>query len=146
MRIDILEAYNLDRDILDIWRRTVGPELLPVQERAVKEFGLFGRDNLIVFSPTSSGKTFVGEMAAVKAAREKTKVFYLVPQKALAEEKFRDFSARYAEAQIRVVISSATTGSTTRASSAVTSRLPWSCSRSSRACSSATRASPRPWA
>jgi helicase len=106
MRIDILEAYNLDRDILDIWRRTVGPELLPVQERAVKEFGLFGRDNLIVFSPTSSGKTFVGEMAAVKAAREKTKVFYLVPQKALAEEKFRDFSARYAEAQIRVVISS----------------------------------------
>lgn len=106
MRIETLEAYNIDRDVLEIWRRMVGPVLLPVQERAVKEFGLFGRENLIVFSPTSSGKTFVGEMAAVKAAREKTKVFYLVPQKALAEEKYRELSARYEEAQIRVVVSS----------------------------------------
>src|SRR5882757_1647504 len=106
MRVETLEAYNVPPDILQIWRDQVGPELLPVQERAVKEFGLFGRENLIVFSPTSSGKTFVGEMAAVKAAREKTKVFYLVPQKALAEEKFREFSARYAEAEIRVVVSS----------------------------------------
>jgi helicase len=33
-------------------------------------------------------------------------VFYLVPRKALAEEKYLDFSARYAEAEIRVVVSS----------------------------------------
>ncbi len=106
MRVDTLEAYNVPADILAIWREQVGTELLPVQERAVKEFGLFGRDNLIVFSPTSSGKTFVGEMAAVKAARENTKVFYLVPLKALAEEKAREFRQRYAQVGIKVVVSS----------------------------------------
>lgn len=72
----------------------------------MKEFGLFGRDNLIVFSPTSWGKTFVGEMAAVKAARENMKVFYLVPLKALAEEKAREFRQRYGKAGIKVVVSS----------------------------------------
>jgi helicase len=106
MRVDTLEAYNIAPDILEIWRETVGAELLPVQERAVKEFGLFGQGNLIVFSPTSSGKTFVGEMAAVKAARENTKVFYLVPQKALAEEKFQEFRQRYGKLGIKVVVSS----------------------------------------
>jgi helicase len=106
MRVDTLEAYNIAPDILAIWRETVGAELLPVQERAVKEFGLFGTGNLIVFSPTSSGKTFVGEMAAVKAARENTKVFYLVPQKALAEEKFQEFRQRYGKLGIKVVVSS----------------------------------------
>lgn len=106
MRIDTLEAYNISSDVLAIWRESIGPELLPVQERAVKEFGLFGTGNLIVFSPTSSGKTFVGEMAAVKAARENTKVFYLVPQKALAEEKFLEFRERYGHLGIKVVVSS----------------------------------------
>ncbi|HVV51092.1 MAG TPA: DEAD/DEAH box helicase [Polyangia bacterium] len=106
MRIDTLEAYNVPTDLLDIWRNTVGPTLLPVQEMAVKEYGLFSGGNLIVFSPTSLGKTFIGEMAAVKAARENARVFYLVPQKALAEEKYREFSKRYSKAGIDVVISS----------------------------------------
>ncbi|MCU0690314.1 MAG: DEAD/DEAH box helicase [Polyangiaceae bacterium] len=106
MRVDTLEAYNVPDDILAIWRKSVGEHLLPVQERAVKEFGLFGDANLIVFSPTSSGKTFIGEMAAVRAARSNTKVFYLVPQKALAEEKFEELSGRYNSAGIEVVVSS----------------------------------------
>jgi helicase len=106
MRVETLEAYNVPADILEIWRSQVGGELLPVQERAVKEFGLFSEANLIVFSPTSSGKTFVGEMAAVKAARSNTKVIYLVPQKALAAEKYEELHRRYAPAGIKVVVSS----------------------------------------
>jgi helicase len=104
MRVDTLEAYNVAHDILAIWRERVGEDLLPVQERAVKEFGLFGDANLIVFSTTSSAKTFIGEMAAVRAARGNTKVFYLVPQKALAEEK--ELRARYQGVGIDVVVSS----------------------------------------
>lgn len=106
MKVETLEAYNLAPDVLRVWCETVGTELLPVQERAVKEFGLFHAGNLIVFSPTSSGKTFVGEMAAVKAARDKLKVLYLVPQKALAEEKFQEFRRRYGGSGIKVVVSS----------------------------------------
>src|SRR6476469_2022188 len=106
MKVETLEAYDVPADILDIWRSQVGGELLPVQERAVKEFGLFSEANLIVFSPTSSGKTFVGEMAAVKAARNNTKVIYLVPQKALAAEKYEELHRRYQPAGIKVVVSS----------------------------------------
>ena len=106
MKVETLEAYNVPPDILAIWQAQVGAELLPVQERAVKEFGLFADGNLIVFSPTSSGKTFIGEMAAVKAARGNTKVFYLVPQKALAAEKFEELRRRYRPVGIKVVVSS----------------------------------------
>src|SRR5919204_3414416 len=106
MKVETLEAYNVPSDILAIWRAQVGLDLLPVQERAIKEFGLFAEGNLIVFSPTSSGKTFVGEMAAVRAARANTKVLYLVPQKALAAEKFEELRRRYAPVGINVVVSS----------------------------------------
>jgi helicase len=106
MKVETLEAYNVPADILAVWRAQVGAALLPVQERAVKEFGLFADGNLIVFSPTSSGKTFIGEMAAAKAARGNTKVMYLVPQKALAAEKFEELSRRYEPVGIKVVVSS----------------------------------------
>ena len=105
MKIDSLEAHNIDPDVLDVWRRALGEHLLPVQELAVKEFGLLTGGNLIVFSPTSSGKTFIGEMAAVQAARHDKKVFYLVPQKALAEEKYQEFRQRYEPLGIKVAIS-----------------------------------------
>jgi helicase len=106
MKIDALEAYNVPQDILAIWRATIGPELLPVQERAIKEFGLLGDKNLVVASPTSSGKTFIGEMAAVKAARQNTKVIYLAPQRALVDEKYRELSERYEKVGLKVVASS----------------------------------------
>jgi helicase len=106
MRIEALEAYDIEPALIETWRESIGPRLLPVQERAVKEFGLFGGGNLVVFSPTSSGKTFIGEMAAVKAARANGRVFYLVPQRALAEEKFREFRARYGPIGLDVVVSS----------------------------------------
>ena len=79
--------------------------LLPVQAMAVRKFDLFGPGNLIVSAPTSSGKTFVGEMAAVKNALESRKVFYCVPLKALAEEKYHEFKKKYEQYGISVVIS-----------------------------------------
>jgi helicase len=106
MSIEALEAYDVEPALIDLWRATVGPRLLPVQERAIKEFGLFGDQNLVVFSPTSSGKTFIGEMAAVKAARANSRVFYLVPQRALADEKYRELRARYVPVGLDVVVSS----------------------------------------
>jgi len=105
MRIDFLEGYGIEKRIVDTWKRHIGETLLPVQEKAIQQYGLFESRNLIVFSPTSSGKTFIGEMAAIRAARSKRKVFYLVPQKSLAEEKFVEFTERYGEVGIRVAIS-----------------------------------------
>ncbi len=108
MKIRDLKKHGISDGIIDLWEG--GPdrkfeELLPVQEEAVNKHGLFAGKNILVFSPTSSGKTFVGEMAAIKAALNARKVFYLVPQKALAEEKFFEFRSKYSPYEIKTVIS-----------------------------------------
>lgn len=98
-----LEAYSVPSVVLDAWERTCGKALLPVQERAVRAGVLSGR-SLLVSAPTSSGKTFVGEMAGIHAALSGRKVVYLVPTKALAEAKYRRFRARYEALGLRVAI------------------------------------------
>jgi len=89
--------------VLDAWERTCGTELLPVQEQAARAGVLAGR-SLLVCSPTSSGKTFIGEMAAIHAALGGRKVAYLVPTRALAEAKYHEFRARYAPLGLRVAV------------------------------------------
>src|SRR5436190_9364024 len=105
MDFDALEGFGVEKGVIDVWRSGFGKALLPVQERAIKG-GLLAGKNLIVFAPTSSGKTAIGEMAAVKAAREGRRVFYLVPLKALAEEKYVEFRGRYDPLGLEVVVSS----------------------------------------
>jgi helicase len=66
-------------------------ELYPPQEEAVKAGALEGR-NLVLASPTASGKTLVAELCALKHVLEKNgKVVYLSPLRALANEKFDEF-------------------------------------------------------
>ncbi|MCD6446095.1 DEAD/DEAH box helicase [Candidatus Bathyarchaeota archaeon] len=66
-------------------------ELYPPQEEAVKAGVLEGR-NLILASPTASGKTLIAELCALKHILEKKgKAIYLTPLRALASEKFEEF-------------------------------------------------------
>ncbi|HII63925.1 TPA: DEAD/DEAH box helicase [Candidatus Woesearchaeota archaeon] len=73
-------------------------ELRPAQSKAVKA-GLLEGKSLLVCTPTASGKTLIAELAAMKAVFErKGKAVYIVPLKALAAEKYRDFTRRYGSA------------------------------------------------
>lgn len=66
-------------------------ELYPPQAEALKSGVLEGR-NLVLAIPTASGKTLVSEIVMVnKLLRGGGKAVYLVPLKALAEEKYREF-------------------------------------------------------
>jgi helicase len=66
-------------------------ELYPPQEEAVKAGALEGK-NLVLASPTASGKTLVAELCALKHILEKNgKTIYLTPLRALASEKFEEF-------------------------------------------------------
>jgi helicase len=66
-------------------------ELYPPQEEAIRAGALEGK-NLVLASPTASGKTLVAELCCMKHVLEKGgKAFYLVPLRALASEKFDDF-------------------------------------------------------
>jgi len=66
-------------------------ELYPPQEEAIKAGALEDR-NLVLASPTASGKTLVAEFCALKHILEKNgKTIYLTPLRALASEKFQEF-------------------------------------------------------
>lgn len=66
-------------------------ELYPPQEEAIKAGALEGR-NLVLASPTASGKTLVAELCALRHILEKNgKTMYLTPLRALASEKFEEF-------------------------------------------------------
>jgi len=70
-------------------------KLRPCQEKAIKAGMLSGR-NLLVCTPTASGKTLIAELVMLKSILEhKGKAIYIVPLKALANEKYKDFTAHY---------------------------------------------------
>mgnify|MGYP005840539155 CR=1 FL=1 len=75
-------------------------ELRPSQFKSIKA-GLFKDKNLLVCTPTASGKTLVAELAFLNAVlHDKGKAAYIVPLRALASEKFRQFTKDYPELKI----------------------------------------------
>jgi helicase len=78
-------------------------ELYPPQAKAI-EAGLLEGKSLIVSSPTASGKTLMALMAAYQRVKEGRKVVYLAPLRALASEKYHEFS-EFSEFGIKTVIS-----------------------------------------
>lgn len=64
---------------------------------AVNESRVLDARSVLVVAPTSSGKTFVGEMAGAKAIADGRKAAFLLPFKALTNEKCEDFEALYGE-------------------------------------------------
>ncbi len=70
-------------------------ELRPCQKKSIDK-GLLKRKNLLVCTPTASGKTLIAELAGIKSIIEnKGKAIYIVPLKALANEKYKDFKKKY---------------------------------------------------
>ena len=64
--------------------------LYPPQEEALNK-GLLEDNNLLLAIPTASGKTLIAILAIMKVIREGKKAVYLVPLRALADEKYKEF-------------------------------------------------------
>jgi helicase len=85
---------NIPEKIYNILSKDI-KELRPSQEKSIKA-GLFKDKNMLICTPTASGKTLVAELALTKNILEnKGKAIYIVPLKALASEKFKDFKNKY---------------------------------------------------
>ena len=85
---------EIPNELYEILKKEV-KELRPAQSKSVAAGLLEGR-NLLVCTPTASGKTLIAELAALKSIIErKGKTVYIVPMKALAQEKYREFKRRY---------------------------------------------------
>jgi helicase len=82
---------SVPESVKDILLRSGIAELYPPQEEAINAGVLEGK-NLVLASPTASGKTLVAELCGLKHVLEKNgKVIYLSPLRALANEKFDEF-------------------------------------------------------
>ncbi len=104
MRIEHLVAHGISAQVVGRWQSVYGRDLLPLQEKALVDTGLMRGSNLVVFAPTSSGKTLVAEMAAVKQVAGGRKAVFLVPTKALAEEQHAHLSRVYGPLGMKCVV------------------------------------------
>lgn len=106
LAVSDLTSFGAPPDLVAAWAGHVR-DLTDVQERAVRAGALDGRTNLLVVAPTTSGKTFVGELAAASSAYTRRQhAIFIVPFRALADEHYDAFRERYGEL-LSVVISTA---------------------------------------
>ena len=87
---------QIHKNIFEILSKTKLTSLRHSQEKSIKK-GLFKNNhNKVVCTPTGSGKTLVAELAMLDCILNKKKrVVYIVPLKALASEKYREFKEQY---------------------------------------------------
>ncbi|MCW4007021.1 MAG: DEAD/DEAH box helicase [Candidatus Bathyarchaeota archaeon] len=105
MRIEELSDFGLSQTIIDRLSHIGFESLTKAQEEAV-HLGLFDGKNLLVSAPTNTGKTFIGELAALNASKKQDrKSFFLVPLRALAEQMYKDFEDKYADWGLKTAIS-----------------------------------------
>ncbi|MCP4685406.1 MAG: DEAD/DEAH box helicase [bacterium] len=110
MNLNELVKYGLPQRMIDVWKQRQGDRLLPVQSRAINH-GLLGdtlstglAGSMIVSAPTSSGKSFCAELAAINVLTRRSKAVLLCPMKSLAEEKYRLFQQTYGPLGIKCLI------------------------------------------
>ena len=83
-----LEPYGLPPFALGRWAAAMPDGLNELQLAAINDYGLLAGRNLVVVAPTSSGKTMIGEVAAVAAAAKGGRAVFLLPLKALVNDKY----------------------------------------------------------
>ncbi len=86
-----VEELQLPNQVKELLKNLGYQTLYPPQEEAVNK-GVLEGANVLITSPTASGKTLVAMMCAAKAILEDRRVVYLTPLRALASEKYEEFS------------------------------------------------------
>ena len=94
----------LPENIRQILTRNGIKQLHPPQEEAIQN-GILEERNMVLAMPTAAGKTLIAEIAMLKTIlAKKGNCLYMVPLKALAAEKFDDFTRKYRDLGISVGI------------------------------------------
>ncbi len=86
-----IQDLPIDAQVADLLSREGLVELYPPQQHAI-EAGVLEGKNLVLASPTASGKTLVAELCILQhVLQHRGKAIYLAPLRALASEKFKEF-------------------------------------------------------
>lgn len=92
-----LSAFGIPEEVVSEWADRFPNGLNDLQLKAVNDHRVLDGKSLLTVAPTSAGKTFIGEMAGAKAVAEGRKVVFLLPYRALTNEKYEDFQAFYGD-------------------------------------------------
>jgi len=98
-----LSAFGITSEIIAGWSAKFPKGLNKLQLQAINEHGILQENSLLVIAPTSSGKTMIGELAAIQSVQQGKKAAFLLPYRALVNEKYYQFSDLYGNLGIRVV-------------------------------------------
>ena len=86
-----IDELPLDPNTINFLKSQGYTKLYPPQEDAVKA-GVLDGSSVLVSVPTASGKTLIATLATLShLSKNKSKVIYLTPLRALAAEKFEEF-------------------------------------------------------
>ncbi|MDX3661500.1 DEAD/DEAH box helicase [Streptomyces sp. ID05-26A] len=97
-----LVPHGIDSAMAKLWRNRVS-KLNNMQVNAINAGGLLHGCNVVVSAPTASGKTLVGEIAALRTLDGNRKAVFLLPSRALVSEQYQRFQATYGPLGHRVV-------------------------------------------
>jgi helicase len=78
-----------DDSVRELFANLGYTSLYPPQEKAISS-GILEGKNMLVTTPTASGKTLIAMMAILKAIEKGQKAAYMTPLRALASEKYDD--------------------------------------------------------
>ncbi|ODB82366.1 hypothetical protein A3194_19105 [Candidatus Thiodiazotropha endoloripes] len=92
-----LTAYGLPESLIEIWSEQFSGGVNSLQLSAINDHRVLDGKSLLTVAPTSSGKTFIGELAIARAISEGRKAVFLLPYRALTNEKYEDFNAIYGD-------------------------------------------------
>jgi len=97
-----LQSYGFPKSLLETWAQEI-PSLNQLQLDAINEFRVLDGEHLVVSAPTSSGKTMIGELAALKSSLTRKRSFFLLPLRALVNDKHQQFTRLYGDYGLRVI-------------------------------------------
>jgi helicase len=100
--IQSLKGHGIAEVVLDRWSASL-PSLNELQQAVVNNTGLLDGQNVLVSAPTSSGKTMLGELAALSASQRGGRSVFLLPTRALVNEQYDRFTHVYGDLGVRVI-------------------------------------------
>ncbi len=103
--MEISEIQNmLPKEVVEAALARGISKLTPPQEEAIRKGLIFG-NNMVIASPTASGKTFIAEMAMVKTVlHDFKKAIYVAPMRALVSEKYEEIKNAYPFLKVAISI------------------------------------------
>ncbi len=100
-----IEHLEIPKELKEVFKRLKIETLLPIQAISVEQGLIDEHLDQLIMSPTSSGKTLVGELAGISRLLEnrKEKMVYLVPIVALANLRTQEFTLKYSRLSFKIV-------------------------------------------